>query len=249
LDVILEKGKGPIIGKLRTIQLIEADLQLLMHIFIRGRNDDNIENDQRLSKFNYGSRRNYSIETAILEKRLMYNMAARDGCKMMHTISDLKACYDRQLPNIGCLVEEAVGVEREPAKLFARVLPVMNHYICTSFGISENYYGSDIFKLGGTGQGNSVSGAICRDTSCIIFKKIEKEGLGVIARLPLSFEEFTRCVIAFVNDIDFYTNNKDFQEKMQLLMDMYTRLYEATGGKYKRARSYIIVGYGAMKME
>ena len=30
LAVILEKGKGPIIEKLRTIQLIEADLQLLM---------------------------------------------------------------------------------------------------------------------------------------------------------------------------------------------------------------------------
>ena len=166
----------------------------------------------------------------------MYDLAARDRCKMMHTISDLKACYDRQLPNIGCLVEEAIGVEHEPAKLFARILPVMNHYICTSFGISENYYGSDIFKLGGTGQGNSASGAICRDTSCIIFKKIEKEGLGVIMRLPLSFEEFTRCVIAFVNDIDFYTNNKDFQEKMQLLMDMYTRLYEATGGKIQESK-------------
>ena len=68
--------------------------------------------------------------------------------------------------------------------------------------------------------------------------------------LPLSSEEFIRCVIAFVDDTDFYTNNEDFQEKMQLLMDMYTRLYEATGGgKYKRARSYIIAGYGAMKME
>ena len=55
LAVILEKGKGPIIGKLRTIQLIEADLQILMRIFIGGRNDENIEIDSRLSKFNYGS--------------------------------------------------------------------------------------------------------------------------------------------------------------------------------------------------
>ena len=30
LDVILDKGKGLIVGKLRMIQLIEADLQLLM---------------------------------------------------------------------------------------------------------------------------------------------------------------------------------------------------------------------------
>ena len=35
LNVMLDKGKGPMIGKLRTIQLIEADLQLIMRIFIR----------------------------------------------------------------------------------------------------------------------------------------------------------------------------------------------------------------------
>jgi len=56
LAVILEKGKGPIIGKLRTIKLIEGDLQILMRIFIGGRNDRKLEDDPRLSKFNYGSR-------------------------------------------------------------------------------------------------------------------------------------------------------------------------------------------------
>ena len=33
LDAILEKGEGPKIRKLRTIILIEGDLQLLMRIF------------------------------------------------------------------------------------------------------------------------------------------------------------------------------------------------------------------------
>ena len=119
-----------------------------MRILIGGRNDKNLELDQRLSKFNYRFRRNYSIETAILEKCLMYDLAVRDGKEMIHTISDLKACYDRQLLNIGCIVEEAIGVEHEPAKLFAKILPVMQHYICTSFGISKEYYGSITYKLG-----------------------------------------------------------------------------------------------------
>ena len=50
----------------------------------------------------------------------------------MHDVSDLEACYDLQLRNIGCMVEESVGVERELAKLFAKMLPVMNHHMCTS---------------------------------------------------------------------------------------------------------------------
>ena len=35
LDIILEKGKGSVLGQLRTIQLIEADFQLLMRIFLK----------------------------------------------------------------------------------------------------------------------------------------------------------------------------------------------------------------------
>ena len=82
-----------------------------MRVFIGVRAEQSLEDDPRISKFNYGSRTNYSIENAILEKRLMYDLALRNGKEMMHNISDLEACYDRQLPNIGCLVEESVGVE------------------------------------------------------------------------------------------------------------------------------------------
>ena len=69
LAVTLEKEKGPILGKLRTTQLVEADLQLLMRILIGGRKEEAIENDKRMSKFNYGSHTHYSIENSILEKR------------------------------------------------------------------------------------------------------------------------------------------------------------------------------------
>ena len=68
LDIILEKGKGLILGKLRTMQLIEADLQLIMRIFVGGWNDENTEKDKRLSRYNYESWNNYSINIAILEK-------------------------------------------------------------------------------------------------------------------------------------------------------------------------------------
>ena len=73
LNVMLEKGKGSILGKLHTIQLIEADLQLVMRIFIKYRNQNKLEINDRMSKFNYGSRREYSIEDTLLEKHLIYD--------------------------------------------------------------------------------------------------------------------------------------------------------------------------------
>ena len=65
---MLEKGKGIIIGKLRTITLIEANLQYIMRMYLEDEKEEMIELDKRFAKSNYGSRKIYSIEIAILEK-------------------------------------------------------------------------------------------------------------------------------------------------------------------------------------
>ena len=54
VDVMIEKGKGPRIDKLRTLEMIEADLQLAMRIFLGTRMNERIENDARVSKHNHG---------------------------------------------------------------------------------------------------------------------------------------------------------------------------------------------------
>ena len=56
LDTMLDKGKGPVLGKLRIIELIEGDLQLIIRLHAGLRNNRNIEKDSRLSKFNFWSR-------------------------------------------------------------------------------------------------------------------------------------------------------------------------------------------------
>jgi hypothetical protein len=71
--VTLEKGKGPILGNLRTIQLIEVDMHLLMRILINQRNKESIEKDPRVAKCNYSSRLYYSIKDTLLEKRLVFD--------------------------------------------------------------------------------------------------------------------------------------------------------------------------------
>ena len=127
LDTIIEKGKGPILGKLRTIQLIEADLQLLMRIFFGIRCDGIIEKDERISKYNFGTRKGYSIENAILEKRLLIESNLFDQDQFVYTISDLEACYDRQLPNILCMAMESVGAARNPCIVFSKLIPKFEH--------------------------------------------------------------------------------------------------------------------------
>ena len=52
-----EKGKGPVLGKLRTIQLIEADLKLIMILFVNVRNKDSKESDERVLRIIMGKDR------------------------------------------------------------------------------------------------------------------------------------------------------------------------------------------------
>ena len=66
-----------------------------MRIFLNHRNSENIENDIRLSKFNYILRKYYLIKTTLLEKRLIYDSSIQNNYLTIHNITDLEACYNR----------------------------------------------------------------------------------------------------------------------------------------------------------
>ena len=89
LDVTIEKGKGLVIRKLRIIKLIEADLQILIRIFANERNSSRIETDPRISKCNYGLRKGYLIDNAILKKRIVYNNSLLTRYYIIHNMTDL----------------------------------------------------------------------------------------------------------------------------------------------------------------
>ena len=98
----------------------------------------------------------------------------------MCNITDLQSSYDRQLPDIGGILEESVGHDRNGIKLITKVMANWEHYIITGHGISEKHYGREQMKLAVTGEGNKFSEDMCRDTSCLIIRKLEKEGLGIV---------------------------------------------------------------------
>ena len=109
IDATLEKGKGSIIGKLKTIMLIEGDLQILMRKYLRSKSKELIEKSTRFSKANYESRKFFLIETMILEKRLMFDNSVSLNKYIICNLTDLQSYYNRQLANIRSIVEEAVG--------------------------------------------------------------------------------------------------------------------------------------------
>ena len=112
-----------VLGKLRTITLIEADLQYIMRIYLSDDKEELIEKDKRISKSNYGSRKNYSIENAILEKRLVIDRSLISCKKTIYHLTDLKSYYNHQLVNIGGLIEESIRRERDIMKMLTKLIP------------------------------------------------------------------------------------------------------------------------------
>ena len=60
--------------------------------------------------------------------------------------------------------------------------------------------------LGRTEEGNIQLGVICRDVLYFVFKELEKENLGMIIKLIGIQLSIHWAVIAFMDDIDFYTS-------------------------------------------
>ena len=90
-----------------------------------------IKKDSRFSKSNYGSRKNYSIESALLEKRLILDHSLLSYKVTIYCLTDLQSCYDRQLLNIGGIIEESSGRDRKAMKLITKVMPNLKHFIPT----------------------------------------------------------------------------------------------------------------------
>ena len=146
-------------------------------------------------------------------------------------MTDLEACYDRQLPNTCSIVQESVGTDRREIKLIIKTIRNFRHYLCTNFGISQNYYGGELDNLAGTGQGNTISGNHCRDVSCIIIREIEKQNLGMQVRNNYNRSKHLRTALAFVDDTDFYANGKECEDKLNKIINQYGIRHETIGGK------------------
>ena len=97
-----------------------------------------------MSRHNYGSRKGFSIDSALLEKKLLFDYAKRREESNVYLMSDLEACYDRQLPNIRGIVAESVGVNRNMMNILSKVLPKCDHYVGAAHGISTLCYGGEM---------------------------------------------------------------------------------------------------------
>ena len=89
-----------------------------------------------------------------VRKRLIHGISQYGHETTVHLLSDLEACYDRQIPKIGEIGEigeELMGIDRKAIQLITKIVSLFKHFARTGFITSEESYGGKDKKLVATG--------------------------------------------------------------------------------------------------
>ena len=67
---------------------------------------------------------------------------------------DLEVFYHRKISNVGSIVEDSIGENREASRIIAKTLPKTEHHIGSVRDLSSEELGEEFVLLGGAGKGN-----------------------------------------------------------------------------------------------
>jgi hypothetical protein len=197
---LIPKEPGtPKINRIRRITLIEADLNMCLSEIFGRRMMDSAETHGLLHKAQYGSRRGKMAISAVLLKRLSYDIIRQTRMDACVVDNDAAACYDRIIPSIAMIKSRRAGVPRSAAQVFLSLLFRMEYYVRTAYGTSSTAYSNIIDFILGVMQGAGHSGALWALTSSIMFDLMEKTP-GATFHSPVPHRSLRRTGEAFVDD-------------------------------------------------
>ena len=85
----------------------------------------------------------------------------------------------------------------------------MEYHICISYGVRKEFYRRFNEKQVGTWQGHVLSVNIYRDTSCLVFKRIEEENLEIQIIAPITKKEQQQVAVLYIEDTDMVIDRED----------------------------------------
>ena len=235
IQVLLEKDKGrPNVERLRTIQLVEADLNMVLKIIFGRRLVHHAEDKNFLPPSQFGSRPGVSCISAVFLKTLTYDLIRQlrqDACVFNN---DAKGCYDRIIPSIGMLACIRLGLPRAPAVALLKILHGMKYHIRTALGITEDHFSNMVDWILGTLQGSGASPCIWLAISAVLIAALEQRSPGISFRSPDGTIQDVRAADAFVDDTDLYvsvdTSFPQLAQQAQVVAQHWEQLLYTSGG-------------------
>ena len=244
---LIEKEAGkPFLTRLRVIHLFEADYNLFLKIhysrIVKNATKANALNDQA-----HGSRPKRQTMDALFLSRLAKDLIRQLKINGASMDNDATGCYDRIIVSLGLLAARRLGLPEDSARTQAEVLQHLRYAVKTVYGISEeNYQGTILAPLFGTGQGSAASPAVWLALSVVLlnaFDKLADDGFSF--RDP--WHEFLAKwkVFAFVDDTSLgfvdpthLQNVEQLTARIERSAQLWEKLLFISGGTLNLAKCF-----------
>jgi hypothetical protein len=252
VNVLIEKDKGrPRINRLRIVHLFEADFNFFLklqwghRLVRRALSLDILHNGQ------HGS-----IPGRMALDPIMLTQLSSDLCRVLkHDYArfdnDASSCYDRIIVGLGMLAARKCGMPSHAIRVHADALQFMQYTVKTVYGISEeNYHGTSLSPLFGTGQGSGASPAVWLSLVVILLQTLDRLIPDRVNFSSLSEDlVHTRLSDAFVDDTSLsFTSSSDDNDvnalitRLEKVAQTWEHLLYLSGGKLNLAKcSWFIV--------
>ena len=196
---------------------------------------DNAEKYNLLHPHQFGSRKGKMSISAVLLKRVSYDVIRQTRMDAIVFDNDASACYDRIIPSMAAIASRRAGMPRAAANAFLNVLLFMTYFVRTAYGVASQGYSNLTQWLLGVMQGAGHSGALWALVSSIMLDQMKKaDGAEFHSPYPKT-ESCKRNGEAFVDDTTLWTVRLGqffltLVDMMRKTAQRWERLLYATGG-------------------
>lgn len=205
--LLLKDAGQPKIHRMRTIHIIEAELQFISkHIYVQ-QMMNNAEQLGLITDEQYGGRKNRQAQSAVINKVLYGNISLQTRVSWACMDDDARACYDRILPCLSSVEGRKWGLSYKEAVYTTKVLHEQIFSIRTSTGVtSETYSYSASNPIQGAGQGIGWAGPKWINTSDTISRIMNDKCPGMKFVDPFNTICIVKVADFFIDDTATGTN-------------------------------------------
>ena len=237
VDYILEKGKGPVLGKLRTIKLLECDLNFGLKWAFAWRLGSFAEKHDLYNHSQHALPGKW-CHTPALNKTLTFDLLMQTHHDGAFGDYDAIASFDRLAMSLMIPLALRVGAVLSHAVCCYNIFQAMEYSISTGHGISPfTYTSTAAHRLQGSGQGGSQSPILCTNSSDVILDAVDEEGHPISLDHPSDHSEWRaiRYSDQFVDDQSngaVYPGDdaEECTRKLEINANLSNSLLNASGG-------------------
>lgn len=202
----------------------------------------------------YGSRKHKSAIDHATNKRFTMDIIRQAGIPAIYVANDAKSCYDRIILLVAYITMRNYGIPALVAQSTISTILNMKHYVRTSYGDSETFYGGENWEVKphGCGQGNGYGPALWACISSPLLQILREKGYGTVIRTPLTDFTIHLGAFSFVDDTDIIQTGTQetgtvseadigkLYDHTQQAIQLWSNTLAATGGALEPSKTFYV---------